>query len=493
MTRVAPPARGRAGAWTVLGALAGVAVVGTTFIDPILPLVLLAGAIAVLLAALRPKLFAAIGVVLIALAVPIEHVVGSFGSYTDEAVVAVAFVAFTGRRIASGKSLIWLPGSWWFGVWAIFALVSSALHQVPLADVAAAGYIAIKGVLLAFALAQLEWSRRDLRNLTRLGVGALVVIAVTVLLNLLIPGTWAALTTGTSGFRGLAGLPAVNGPFQHPAALSRFCVILAVAALAWACTVRASAGAVVAIAGAAVIAVLTFQSKSLVGLVVVAVLLLLRFARARGWVALICLAPLAVAVALPPAFASVFRDVQSYVVPTSARGRLTLGAVDLAQRDFPFGAGLARWGDSQAASSYSPEYVAAGFQTVFGLGPGKDGQFLNDTQWSAIIGEAGWFGAAAFTIGLLCMLWSMVRPTSVGEAPEARWIRTTGILWMVALLIESLVAPVFVSTPSFPFLFAGAGIVASIRVNGLHGGEARRRTDPARAAAEQRPAAVSAR
>ncbi|MCU1473140.1 hypothetical protein, partial [Amnibacterium sp.] len=296
---------------------------------------------------------------------------------------------------------------------------------------------------------------------------AIVVIALLALVNLALPTQWAQLTMHHGPFAAVAGIHPLNGPFQHPAALSRFSVILAVACLAYLFVVRARFSVLLLLVIAAGLAVLSFETKSLVGLILVAVLFAIRFARVRGVVVVVCLAPLVIAALAPLLVRFIGRDVTAYVVQTSARGRLTTGGADIANHYFPFGAGLGRWASSTAATDYSPEYVARSFQHVYGLGPGTAGKFLNDTQWPAIYGEAGWIGGAAFALGLILMLVALLRRTSRNEDVLVRWLRVAGVGWMIALIVESAVAPVFVSTPSFPFVFAAAGIIASIRRDGL--------------------------
>ena len=59
------------------------------------------------------------------------------------------------------------------------------------------------------------------------------------------------------------------------------------------------------------------------------------------------------------------------------------------------GCRLRPFGSAVAAENYGPEYVSRGYPTVWGLGrTEEDGRFLTDTEWPAIIGEAGFLGAA---------------------------------------------------------------------------------------------------
>ncbi len=211
------------------------------------------------------------------------------------------------------------------------------------------------------------------------------------------------------------------------------------------------------LAMAALPAVLSFRVKSLVSLVLAVVALgALNLRRIPRLIYAIA-AVVALVIAVPLVnFAAA--DFTRYLIDTSARSLLTVGSFDVAARSFPFGAGFGRYGSFTAGVNYSPEYVRLGFEAVFGLRstPGG-GQFLNDTQWPAIIGETGWFGTALFAAGMLHVGIALLRAAPAGE-PLAAWLRLTAIGWLVIVVIESIAAPVFTSAPAYPLPFVAAGI-----------------------------------
>jgi len=424
--------------WAVGGTLvAAMVTLGALLTSPALVPGVVAAVAAIYVAAFHPKAFALLGVVAIALSTLASAVVGAVAGYIDEAVVLLAVAAFTTRRLVTRGRLVPFPGMLWFGAFVLFGVVSAVVQDVPLAVGAEALLLITKGLLFAFALAQLEWTEEDLHVLTRAGVGAFVVLALTGAVNLLAPGLAASFSGGVVR-TGVGGLPALTGIFDHPAAYGRFCAIIAVGAMAYGLVVRRSVGNIALVVGATALAALTFQVKSIVGLLV------------------------ALAMA-PPLAAFVGADVEQYVLQDSARSTLTVGSVDVAGEYFPLGAGFGRYGSFPAGENYSPEYAARDFDQVYGLGRDENGMFLNDTQWPAIIGETGWLGAAAFALGVVAVLVSLFRRTSSSEPHLVRWIRITGVGWLVLLLTESIAGPVFVSAPSYPFVFAAAGIVAAFR------------------------------
>jgi hypothetical protein len=438
--------------------VAAVALVGSPLVVP----VLVAGVVAVYLAAFKPKVFALAGIVAIVLTSLLQAVLGSIAGYTDEAVVVLALIAFTTRRLLTTGRLVAFPGTGWFLLFVGLGVASASVNAVPVSISAQALLLITKGLLFAFALAQLDWTEKDLGTLVRAGVVTIAVVALSGVVNLLAPGLSAA-ATGAIERAGAGGLPALTGLFDHPAAFGRFCAILAVAALVYGGVVRASWGNAGLIVAAAGLALLSFQVKSLVGMLVALAVVGVRLARPVVVWVLIGLGPVIALLLVPPVSGYVGADVDQYVVQDSARLTLTLGSFDVAADHAPLGAGFGRYGSFPAGEHYSPEYVSRHFESVYGLGRDDAGMFLNDTQWPALIGETGWFGAGAFALGLVSVAIALMRRTGPDERPLVRWIRITGVGWLTLLLVESLAGPVFVSAPSYPFVFAAAGIVASFR------------------------------
>lgn len=449
-------------AWAAAAGVAACMLVGLSHIAVVLPIALIGVTVIMLIATFRPKAFALTAVLVIVFATLIKNMIGPAGSYAEEGMIAVALLAFSARRLVSEGRLVWLPGTGWYAGYLALGMVSSFLADVPPRIAAQAAFIAVKGVVFAFALAQLHWTRDDLVVVVRFGIAAAVTMVASALLNLALPGFWAQLTTGGPPISYMGPIPALNGLFQHPAAFSRFCGVLAVAGLVYGLVVRRSLANTVLVVASGGLAFLTFQVKSIVGLIATLATVGSRFLRPAVVAGLLCAGPIIAAIVVPPLFQLIGSDVQTYVFQDSARSELTRGGATLAAQYFPFGAGFGRFGSSTAADFYSPLYYQLGFAHRFGLSPDSD-QFLNDTQWPAIYGETGWFGTACFVLGMVSMLVCLLRRSSPDEEPLVRWIRITGVGWMILLLVESAAGPVFVSPPSFPFVFAAAGIAASFR------------------------------
>lgn len=427
-------------------------------------LVLAAGGVIVLVMCIfYPKAFALLAIVTVILVTPLTSIAGSAAGNADEAVIVLSVVSFATRRLITERRLVGMPGLYWFLAFLAIGAISAEQANVRFSTYGLEALLIAKAYLFAFALAQLRWNERDLRILVRAGIACILFVAFTGLINLVAPGPWSSLLYNGAPTQFISGIPAVAGPFQHPAAFGRFVALLTVSIVAYGFVVRRSFGntALALITGG--LALTSFAVKTIVSLLGTVMATIFRFAKPVTWVAILCIVPLVGAIVLPALTLYVGADVQVYILQDSARSKLTLGGFELATQHFPWGAGFGRWGSSPAATDYSPEYIRRGFQYLYGLGPGEAGMFLNDTQWPSIIGEAGWIGAGCFAVAVVLVGVMLMRKTGPLETPLVRWIRISGLLWLVVLLIESIGAPVFVSAPSYPFAFAAVGIVASIR------------------------------
>jgi hypothetical protein len=153
----------------------------------------------------------------------------------------------------------------------------------------------------------------------------------------------------------------------------------------------------------------------------------------------------------------------------NARTRMTVDSVTLALQHFPFGVGFGRFGSAIARDNYSIEYVRLGYDAVRGLaGPGNPnnhGRWLTDTQWPAIVGEAGIAGALFFVAGLGRIFMTFRNAGRATDLP-LRLLGLTGMGWSVHILIESVAYPVFVTAPTSPMLFGLAAITYVILTTG---------------------------
>ena len=147
-----------------------------------------------------------------------------------------------------------------------------------------------------------------------------------------------------------------------------------------------------------------------------------------------------------------------------ARTVLTVDSLRASPRSISrAGAGFGRFGSAIAGENYSPEYVARGYPYIWGLGRGvDDGRFLTDTEWPAILGETGYFGAAAFALGLAAAYRAGRRLSRDDRRPVRRWVGLTVVGWLVAMLVQSIGAVAFTGPPVYGAFFALVGICGAL-------------------------------
>jgi hypothetical protein len=425
------------------------------------PLVAAAG-IMVIVAARWPKTFVGAGLLAIVASPTLTNWL-EWADYLDEAVIVIAAAVFVTRRLIATRRVVVPAWAWWFAVFVALGLVSALVHSVPAVVMLSGAFLAVKGLVFGLSVAQLDWSPSSVRPFLRGGAVVVVTIFVACLANIPDPVWWASVFHGEAEFfRGELGFASLIGPFVQPAALGRVCALLVVAIIAYQLTVRSSWLQLVLLGMASFGALASFRVKTYVSVIagVLTVGVLARRSIPR-WL-IITVAASAV-VAAVPLYLFVSHDVYLYVFSESARSRMTLGAVHLAGEYFPWGAGFGRYGSYTASAWYSPEYLRLGFDSVRGLGPGPtQGDYLNDTQWPAIIGEAGFIGGAAFAGGLVHIIVSAVRGRNGAQPALHTWVRLTTVGWLSVMIVESIAAPVFTSPPAYAIPFVAVGVLHSL-------------------------------
>lgn len=417
----------------------------------------------------RPKAFVMGALVLIVFSGTLQTLGGSLPlSSLDEALVLYCVVFTSLRRLFSGRTLASFPGLPFFALFVAFGLVSAAVHAVPPGVALPGLLLAVKGLLFGFAVAQLDWEPGDIRRIARVGAGIAVAIVVACAVNLVAPGPWMSVfAPGLSADKYL-GLTSVVGPFARPAALGRMAAMLAVATFAYRVVVHSSRFNAFLLAALGGFAILSFRVKTLVALGVSLILIGVRRFGTNGIIVLIVVAPVAIVLLGGVIGNFVGADVQRYIFDSSARSTMTTASFDVASIYAPWGAGFGRFGSFIAATDYSPEYISRGFNAIWGLSRDGNGAFLTDTAWPAVIGEAGWLGAGAFAVGLIVVLRLFSRRDPLDDTMTV-WLRLTGMGWFTVMMIESIAAPVFTSAPSYPLMFAVAGLVVALNRTRLEG------------------------
>jgi hypothetical protein len=434
---------------------------------PLAALVALVVVAVVALALVAPRATAGLTVLVVLFVRPLEHLSGiSQVGWLDESMIALCLVTMPLRRLILRTPLRTLPGQWWFAAYAVCGVLSALVLHVPFSIFLLSAFVTLKGLLFAWSVAQLDWSEHHLARAVRVGAVVILVALAAAVVNLVIPGPWeAVLVTDTNAAEARGFLPSIVGPFTHPIDMGQFAAAAFVAVAAWRVAVRRTPFTLALLVATALGAIATARRTATGSLAAAWLWLQAKRRSTAVLVALLACLPIAVVVLAAPLTQVVTSTYQDYFGNGNPEARtvLTVDSFSVAADHFPLGAGFGRFGSAVAATNYSPEYVARGYPYVWGLGrTEEDGRFLTDTEWPAIIGEAGFFGALAFALGLGALYRAGLRLWRGGQAPILRWAGLTLAGWVVASVVQSVATVTFTGPPAYGLLFGLAGVVAAV-------------------------------
>ena len=417
---------------------------------------------------LRPKFFLGLSVVTILFSPAARNATSvSALDWSDELVILSCVFVFTGMRAYMGKPIRQLPGMWWMSLYFMAGLLGAMLHGVGIEAALQGGFLFLKGTILAFAIAQLDWRPSDVRHIARWGAVTIVFVLVVAVVNLAIPEPWAALTSPRrGGVEYRSGLPSLNGPFEHPVSFGHIMALAAIAVVAYRNTIGHGRWSLMLLIGTSLGALLSWRRKAITGILAGAATVWLMLPSRRGSLLLLMLAlPLVILIAWDGATALLAYTYQDYVVRADQAPRIIMyrDSVGIAVRDFPLGAGFSRYGSYLAGSNYSPEYIQRGYLAIWGMGIGNEGGFLTDAFWPAILGEAGAVGLTAYAVGLWRMILQGRLLTGPHNSPPTRFLGILLLAWGVEYFIESIAAPAYSAPPGYVLIFALIGIVTACR------------------------------
>lgn len=456
-------------AWPWL--LAAAAVGAVAVVQPLAAVAAMAGVVLVAFAFAAPAATVGLTVLAVLFVRPIEHLIPvSQVGYLDEALVLLCAVVLPLRRVVGRRALRTFPGQWWFAGFAVAGLLSGLFLSVAPATFLAGAAVICKGLVFAWAVAQVDWEERHLRVAARAGAVLVVGCLVATALNLVIPGPWnSVMSSDPNAIEARGVLPSLIGPFSHPIDLGQFMSLATIALAAWRIAVRKGPFTFALMVATAAGAVLSARRTAITSMVV-GWLWVKAVGRSIGVLLAIAVCiPAAALVLAAPIGAVVTSTYQDYLAPGAepeARTVLTIDSFGVAADHFPAGAGFGRFGSAIAASTYSPEYVARGYPEIWGLGrSAEDGRFLTDTEWPAIIGESGFLGAAAFVLGLFAIYRASRRLWLSSGPPLVRWAGLVVVGWTIACLVQSVATVTFTGPPAYGFYFGLVGVVAALSDN----------------------------
>jgi hypothetical protein len=453
-------------AWPWLVAAAGVGALAV--VQPLVAVAAVAAVAVVAAAFAAPAAAVGVTVVVVLFVRPIEHLVPiALLGYLDEGLVLLCGIVLPLRRLLAGRALRAFPGQWWFAAFAAAGLLSGLFLDVPPETYLLGAVVMCKGLVFAWAVAQVDWEERHLRVAARTGAALIIFCLLATAANLALQGPWnAVMASDPNAIESRGFLPSLIGPFSHPIDLGQFMAFSAIALTAWRMTVRKGAFTLTLLLATAGAALLTAR-RTAIGSLVAAWLWLKAVGRSTGvLLAVAVTVPFAAVVLATPLATVVTATYNDYISPQAepaARTVLTVDSFGVAAGYFPGGAGFGRFGSAIAASTYSPEYFARGYPDIWGLGrTAEDGRFLTDTEWPAIIGESGYLGAAAFLVGMILIYRASRRLYRHGATPLVRWIGLVAIGWTIASLVQSIATVTFTGPPGFGLFFGMVGLVTGL-------------------------------
>ncbi len=450
----------------IAGGLATAAGAGAVAAGAISIAAAVAAAAGVLLTGLlRPKLLVLLSLLAIVFVDTLQTLTGIEElTYVDEAAVLACLVLLPIARLLSGNALRWTPETGWILGFVVAGIVSGIVLQVEWPVLAEGAFLAVKGVLMAWAIAQIDWTERDFSGIVR-AVGVLLGLTlVCAVINLVAPTSWVSIVESGGDVEYRYGLPSLIGPFSQPSAFGQIAALGAIAVVAYRATIAKSLASAVLMIGSLFAVVFSLRRRLIVGVVASILFVRLKVSRATTAIVGLLVLPPALIVLWPLLVTSAEALYEDYFASESAaRTVITVDSFDVASGYFPLGAGFGRFGSFIAGDQYSPEYVARDYPLIYGLGntPERGNRWLTDTQWPAIIGEGGFVGAACYVAALVVMYWRFRGAWRDETAPWLRCLGLTGVGWTAMMLIDSIASPVFNAAPTFPLLFTLAAILRS--------------------------------
>ena len=366
------------------------------------------------------------------------------------------------------------------------AVVASLVNAVPANVWLISLLLMLKGILFLYVVTWHEWDDRDVRqaSLTVLGIG--VVVLVLGLVEALNAPAFRAFFNLPPTIDVRGQLPGVESIFLFHVLFAWFMAFVAMFLFSHYVVLRRwwMLGAALLFSAGTL---LTGRRRAIAGLVV-ALLggLVAQFRRGVSRRALIRLwLPVgAVALVLTIVFASGLRTLYDQTIrewllappPPSPQvpgpdgiqyvngnPRLYLyeTSVQIAAAEFPFGAGLGRFGSPMSRVEFSPLYQQYGLDRIWGLTP-QFPAFVTDTFWPHILGEIGVFGLLAYVVFLAVLGWSVWKATRRVVSPYLHAFCLGA--WMVFLhaLVESLASSMYESPPRIYLAFGAIGIALAL-------------------------------
>lgn len=301
-------------------------------------------------------------------------------------------------------------------------------------------------ILLAIGLL-IPWTERDKMRVLKIMMRTGLVLSALGLVDLVAQQPFRALlhTNTVSLTFDRSRTLAVESVFTTPAQFGIVMTMLMVVALAAKVTRQQGRHYGLYAVTFAVMAMLSLRVSTLVAVLAAGFVVWILANRSLGGRAfgMISLAAMAAIVAV--LFSSEINShIATYSDPSAnARGKLYVTSALVATQYEPFGSGFGTFASGESRQHYSPLYGEYGLSGIYGLSR-EHPQFIDDTMWPAILGEAGFIGLAAIIFGLLGVTRALlIRVRKASPADKVFPLAALGTL--VVGLINSAANPVLFS------------------------------------------------
>jgi len=368
-------------------------------------------------------------------------------------IVVIAAICRVVLFLGWGGLPVRLTGWVWFVLAFVLAgFASSLTSQVPVPVAVLGAILALKFPVFFLLALTVDWTEQDAVRLVRVGVILPVILLAIGAILLMLPPEAMQLILDPSaereGFFVRGELRSMQGPFLHPGVFGWAMAVGGCFAIAQLMR-RTTPGAVSGLASSVVGMLASLRRKPLLALPIAVVTGLFATGAKRrrlGLVALLLTLALGTGIFGRQRIRTIIEDtVRSYVDPyrpTAARTLLYLTGWQIAREHFPLGAGFGRFGGYVSELYYSPLYDQYGLSTVYGLSRDFP-NYMSDTYWPHIVGEAGVLGALVL-VSFMLRIWSKcVRAARQSVTEPVRVLAIAAALILIEALVESSVAPIF--------------------------------------------------
>jgi hypothetical protein len=232
-----------------------------------------------------------------------------------------------------------------------------------------------------------------------------------------------------------------RGPFPHSGYLALSAGLLAVAAFALVIVGRSRLWLLVS-SIYCMLVLLAGQRQELIA-VALSTMLLIAIHYRRYWYLLIGAAAICVAAGgllmatleyVPMRSTLEQSGVLPGVTPYSERAILTMNGAAVADQYFPLGAGLGTYGGVGAMKYDQSLFLELGFMKYWWF---RQGMFLVDTFWPAVVAESGYVGALLLFCALGLLWWTLVRRAIQSQGTPRYWVSLLAVAALTLMLANS--------------------------------------------------------